>query len=112
MTGFSSVYITVSHETDEATRIAKNLVASNLAACVNILSPMTSIYRWEGALCEDREVAVLVKTRAELVDQVIERVRELHSYSCPCIVAWPIVAGNPDYLEWLGSETGASNTPK
>lgn len=100
MTGFSTVYITTS-DNDEALRIARDLVDRRLAACANVLGPITSVYRWEGALCEDGEVGLLVKTRAALLDAVIERVRGMHSYSCPCIVAWPIEGGNPDYLEWL-----------
>ncbi len=104
MTGFSTVYITTS-DNDEALKIARDLVDRRLAACANVLGPITSVYRWEGALCEDGEVGLLVKTRAALLDEVIERVRELHSYSCPCIVAWPIEGGNPDYLEWLDSNT-------
>lgn len=106
MTTYCTVYITTPDH-DEATRIATALVESGLAACANILGDLTSIYRWEGALRQDREVALLLKTRSDLVDRVIERVLELHSYECPCVVAWPIGNGNAAYLDWIGAETGA-----
>ena len=104
---FSSVYITAGSR-DEALAIGKALVEERLAACANILGGMTSIYWWEGALREDAEAVLIVKTRAELVDRLIERVKALHSYDCPCVVAWPIEAGNPAYLDWLAEETEAA----
>ena len=110
MTDFSSVYITASSH-DEAVAIARDLVERRLAACANVFDKLTSIYRWEGAIAEEPEAAIVAKTRSGLVDDLIARVREVHSYSCPCIVAWPIVGGNPDYLDWLAAETGAPPRP-
>lgn len=101
---FVIVYVTVSTET-EAQRIAEIVVGERLAACANILPPIRSIYWWEGKLESAGEVAVLLKTRETLADPLIERVRELHSYECPCIVAMPLVAGNPAFVAWIGSET-------
>lgn len=101
---FVIVYVTVSTET-EAQRIAETVVGERLAACANILPPIRSIYWWEGKLESAGEVAVLLKTRETLADPLIERVRELHSYECPCIVAMPLVAGNPAFVAWIGSET-------
>ena len=98
-----SIYITTGDE-DEARRIGRVLVEERLAACVNIL-PIKSIYRWEENIEEENEVAMFVKTRAELADQVIERVKELHSYEVPCIVSLPIAKGNPDYLKWIEEST-------
>ena len=100
----NSVYITT-ESLDEALAIGKALVKERLAACANVLDGAHSIYWWQGAVQEDREALLILKTRAELVDRLIERVKALHSYDCPCIVALPIVAGNPDYLTWIERET-------
>lgn len=98
------VYITAANR-NEALAIGRTLVAERLVACANVLDGMTSVYRWEGELSEDREAVLIAKTRQELADRVVTRVRELHSYKCPCVVSWPITAGNPDYLAWIGIET-------
>jgi periplasmic divalent cation tolerance protein len=90
---------------DEARRIAEALVAERLAACANILPGVHSIYRWQGAVERADEVVILAKTRATLVDAAIARVKALHSYQVPCVVALPIVGGNPEYLRWLEEET-------
>ena len=100
---YCSIYITTGDE-DEAGRIGRALVEEKLAACVNIL-PIKSIYRWEENIEEEGEVVMFVKTRAELADEVIKRVKELHSYEVPCIVSFPIEKGNPDYLKWIGEST-------
>ena len=100
---YCSIYITTGDE-DEARRIGRTLVEERLVACVNIL-PIKSIYRWEGDIEEEEEVVMFVKTRDELAGQVIERVKELHSYEVPCIVSLPITKGNPDYLKWIEEST-------
>lgn len=100
------VYITASNQ-EEALVIGRTLVNERLAACANVLDGATSIYKWEGELNEDGEAVMIAKTRQELVDRVIARVRELHTYDCPCVVSWPITAGNPEFLSWIGRETGA-----
>ncbi len=97
------IYITTKDE-EEARKIGKALVEERLAACVNIL-PISSIYRWQGNIEEESEMAMFVKTRAELVDEVIARVKALHSYEVPCIVSLPIAKGNPDYLKWIEEST-------
>ena len=102
---FRFLYITTA-KVEEARKIGSALVEARLAACANILSGMESIYWWRGEIVQDRETVLIVKTRAELVDKVIERVKEMHSYACPCIVALPILDGNPAYLSWLEAETG------
>jgi periplasmic divalent cation tolerance protein len=99
-----SVYI-VAADMAEADRIAEALVDERLAACVNILGAVRSVYRWEGAVERAEEVALIAKTTAELFDRLAVRVRELHSYDTPAIVAWPIVAGDAAYIEWIGAET-------
>ncbi len=102
------VYMTAADE-DEAGRIGRALVAERLAACVNVIPGMRSIYRWQGEVHDDREVVVIAKTREALVDALVARVKELHSYDCPCVVALPIGAGNPDFLDWIEAETAESS---
>jgi periplasmic divalent cation tolerance protein len=104
---FRSLYITVA-TLEEAQRIGEALVVERLAACANILPGAHSIYRWQGKVVRDNEVVIFAKTRATLVDAAIARVKALHSYQVPCVVALPIVAGNPQYLEWLEAETSPS----
>jgi periplasmic divalent cation tolerance protein len=101
---FRILYITAANS-DEAMRLAKGLVEARLAACANILGGINSVYWWQGKIEEGSEVALIAKTRADLVEECIAKVKELHSYSCPCVIALPILAGNPPYLEWLAAET-------
>ena len=100
----SLVYITAGGR-EEALQIGRALVEDRMVACANVLDGMYSLYWWEGAVQQDSEAVLIVKTRRALVPRVIERVRALHSYDCPCVVALPIVDGNPDYLAWLAAET-------
>jgi|WetSurMetagenome_2_1015567.scaffolds.fasta_scaffold100231_3 periplasmic divalent cation tolerance protein len=98
------VYITVKDK-NQARAIGKALVREKYAACANIIDRINSFYFWEGSLCDDNEAALIVKTRKSLLDRLIKRVKELHTYSVPCIVALPIVGGNPDFLKWVQKET-------
>ena len=100
----SFVYITAGNM-DEARSIAQELVSTRLAACANILDNMRSIYWWEGKIQEDREVVLIAKTRESLVPRLIEEVKSLHSYDCPCIVSLPISDGNKPCLDWIGEVT-------
>lgn len=100
----SVVYITAK-DRDEAMHIARVLVSERLVACANLLDAVTSLYWWEDAVQTSNEVVLISKTRSDNVDRVIARVKELHSYECPCIVSWPIAQGAPDYLSWLFEET-------
>lgn len=102
------VYITV-ESVDAAGEIARTLVEERLAACANMIEGMRSVYRWQGKVEEASEVIVIAKTRDDLLDLLTERVRALHSYECPCVVGLPVVGGNPDYLEWIASETRGSS---
>jgi periplasmic divalent cation tolerance protein len=88
----------------EAQKIGKALVESRLAACVNILDNMQSIYRWEQEIQQDTEVVLIAKTTASLVSQLVEKVKTLHSYDCPCIVSLPILDGYPPFLDWVQAE--------
>ena len=102
----SFVYMTCG-DFAQARRIARTLVDERLAACANIIDGMKSVYWWHGAVREDNEVVLIAKTRAPLVEALIERVRDLHSDDVPCVVELPIARGNPDYLRWLADETAA-----
>ncbi len=98
------VYMTAATK-EEAQRIGSALVEERLAACANVIDGMISIYRWEGKVQNDREAVLIAKTRAGLVDALTSRVKELHSYEIPCVVALPITGGNAGFLDWIGSET-------
>lgn len=98
------VYVTCGSPA-EATAIGRSLVGERLAACANIIPAMTSIYHWEGAVSEDNETILLLKTTPARLDAVTERVKALHSYDLPCVVALPLVAGNADYVDWIAAET-------
>lgn len=90
---------------DEAGRIGAALVEERLAACANILEGMRSVYWWEGAVQEEREAVLILKTTADKLAAAIERVQALHSYDVPCVVALPVEAGNAAFLDWVGKET-------
>ena len=90
---------------EQAETIAQALVGERLAACVNLVSPIRSIYRWQGEVQTEAEHMMIIKTRAKLVSKVEARVRELHSYQVPEVIALPIVAGAESYLEWIFDST-------
>jgi periplasmic divalent cation tolerance protein len=85
---------------------ARALVEAHLAACVNLLPPMVSIYRWEGAIEQETERQVIIKTSRDRVLMLWERVRELHPYDVPEFIVLPIVDGNDAYLRWVAESTG------
>jgi periplasmic divalent cation tolerance protein len=93
---------------ESASRLAHDLVAQRLAACVNVLSECDSVYRWKGRVENTREVPVLIKTRAARYAEVETAIRRLHPYELPEIVAVPIVRGFDDYLQWVADETRIS----
>ncbi len=90
----------------EAQRIGRQIVEERLAACVNILGPCRSFYRWEGAIETATEVPALFKTTAEIADPLIARVKELHSYSIPALAVWPIERLSAEYGDWVEKELG------
>lgn len=100
-----SVYVTAP-SMEVARRIAQHAVNEGLAACANML-PVHSVYRWEGALQEDAEVAMFLKTRRELVPRLEQAIRTLHPHQVPCIVAFDLVGGHAPYLAWIDAETHA-----
>ena len=94
------VYITTGDKT-EARKIGTALIESRLAACINIIDQMNSLYRWEGQIQDDREVILIAKTTAENVPALKEKVKSMHSYECPCIVCLPVTDGYAPFLEWI-----------
>jgi len=92
-----------------AERIAEALVADRLAACVNIVPGITSIYCWQGEVQHDSELLLLIKTRGECYPALEARIRELHSYDVPEIIAVPIQRGSESYLAWLDASVGKAS---
>jgi periplasmic divalent cation tolerance protein len=95
------VILSTASSIEEAARIGRLLVERQLAACVNLVPGLRSIYRWEGRVCDDAEVLLVIKTRAGLTAAVLEAIRAMHSYQLPEAIALPIIDGSPDYLAWL-----------
>ncbi|SDG93480.1 divalent-cation tolerance protein CutA [Roseospirillum parvum] len=98
------VYMTAGSH-DEAKEVARTLVEERLAACVNILGAMTSVYRWQDRVTDGEEVALIAKTRQDLVERLTARLAEIHTYDCPCAITLPIEGGHPPFLDWIGEET-------
>jgi periplasmic divalent cation tolerance protein len=105
------VLVTVPDQ-DAARAIARAVVGDKLAACVNIVGPIRSIYRWQDAIEDEAEFLLLIKTRARLYARVEARVKELHSYQVPEVIALPIESGSAQYLGWLLEATAPTPTRK
>jgi periplasmic divalent cation tolerance protein len=86
---------------EEAIKIAHALVEEHLAACVNLISPLRSIYRWEGKIWDEKEWMLIIKTQKQRFGELEKKVKSLHSYAVPEIISLPIVEGSPPYLNWL-----------
>lgn len=98
------VYVTAGDRA-EAIKLAETVVGERLAACANILGTMTAVFHWGGKVEQGEEVPLLFKTRRAVLDALIARIQDLHSYDCPCVVALPIEGGNQAFLRWIGEET-------
>ena len=94
------VLVTVPNE-EEAARIARALVEERLAACANIIPSVRSIYRWKGEVCDDSECLLVIKTLWDRFDDLERRVKELHSYEVPEVIALRVVKGSEEYLDWV-----------
>jgi len=90
---------------EEALKIANALVEEHLAACANVISPIRSIYRWEGKIWDEKEWLLIIKTQKQRFGELEKKVKSLHSYSVPEIVSLPILEGSPSYLNWLEEMT-------
>ena len=110
MTPYRIVFITAGGE-EEAVRIAKALVEQRLAACVNIIQPVRSIYRWEGKVCDEQELMLVAKTHVAQIAALMACVEELHSYEVPEVLAIPIESGFPPYLEWVEESCTTADNP-
>lgn len=98
------IYITTS-SLEEARAIGNELVSRRLAAGVNIIDSINSIYWWDGKIQDEREAILIAKTKEALVPELIEKVKSMHSYTCPCIVSLPILDGSRMFLDWVIDET-------
>jgi periplasmic divalent cation tolerance protein len=99
------IVVLVTAPAEDAARIARALVHDNLCACANIVGPIRSIYRWEGEVRDEAEALLVLKTRAALLDRLAARVRELHGYEVPEILALDVAAGSEPYLRWIDEAT-------
>jgi periplasmic divalent cation tolerance protein len=96
--------LTTTDSLDLALRIASALVEQKEAACVNIVPGIRSIYRWEGKVCDDAELLLLIKSSADRFEAIRSRIRQIHTYEVPEVVSLPIAAGDPSYLRWLNEQ--------
>lgn len=99
------VILVTASKAEEAELIVKALVEERLAACCNIVPSIQSVYRWEGKICSDTEILLVIKTKKDLFGQIERRIRELHSYQVPEIIALSVHAGSEPYLQWLAKST-------
>lgn len=97
------VYITASNR-NEAESISDAIIRERLVACTNIIDNMSALFRWENAVQKEQEVILIAKTTSGAFPVLEARVKELHSYECPCIIGLPIAMGNEDYLSWIEEE--------
>jgi len=102
----SVVVVLVTTQSDQASRVAHHLVDNRVAACVNIVPEIRSVYRWEGNVEEDSECLLLIKTTKLMYEAVSTAVREVHPYSVPEIIALPLVDGYDGYLRWVRENVG------
>ena len=103
MNSDSLVVFSTAPDTDVAEALAEHLVTEQLAACVNLVGGMRSVYRWQGEVHRDSEVLLIVKTDQRHLEPLIETLQHRHPYDCPEIIAMPIVGGSAEYLDWLAS---------
>lgn len=100
------VIVTSTTDSEEAARsLAAGAVEAKLGACAQVVGPITSVYRWEGAVRTDREWRVEIKTAADRVRPLVEHLKAVHAYDVPEVIVTPITGGNPDYLSWVVDET-------
>jgi periplasmic divalent cation tolerance protein len=106
-TGAIVIFVTTGSE-DEAHRVAVHLLGRKKAVCINIVPRVDSLFWWQGKLDSAKESLLIIKTKASLLQEVIDLVKEVHSYAAPEIIAMPIIEGSEDYLKWIDDEVGGS----
>lgn len=99
------IFVTAANK-EEAAKISSALIKGKLAACVNIIENVRSLFWWQGEVDNAKEVLLIIKSRKALVNKLIKKVKSLHSYEVPEIIALPIVAGDRKYLKWINDSTG------
>jgi periplasmic divalent cation tolerance protein len=99
------VVLVTSGSEEEALKIAHSLVEKHLAACVNLISSIRSLYRWEGKISDEKEYLLIIKTQKQRFEELEKEVKSLHSYSVPEIISLPIVEGSSAYLNWIRENT-------
>ena len=104
----SFVVLSTFPDADTAARVARTLVEEQLAACVNLLPTVRSIYRWEGKVCDEAETLAVIKTTAERYAALAAKIAELHPYQVPEVIALPVADGHPPYLAWLAEQVAWS----
>ncbi|MCA9053040.1 MAG: divalent-cation tolerance protein CutA [Planctomycetaceae bacterium] len=104
MSDIAIIYSTAATREDAVT-LGRTLVEERIVACANVVDGATSIYWWEGAVQQEGEAVLLLKTRSELVDRAMRRIRALHRYECPALVAWNPAAVSADYRAWILNQT-------
>ena len=104
MTDVNVVFSTIDNQ-DQAVKISETLVTERVAACVNILPQVTSVYRWQGQIHKEPEYIMIIKTKTDKLDQLITRVKQLHPYDVPEIISFPIQHGLSSYLDWVVEQT-------
>ena len=102
------IVLNTCNSAEVASLIAESLVAKKLAACVNIVNGVESVYQWQGKIEHDKEILLIIKTRKALFSQVQNAIQELHNYELPEIIAVPIDTGEKNYLNWIKSATLAT----
>ena len=98
------IFVTTS-SIDEARKIGNTLVEEKLIACANIISQVESIFYWQDKVCNEKEALMIIKTQKKLIDKIIKRVKSLHSYTVPEVIALPIIEGSKDYIKWVKEVT-------
>jgi len=100
--------LTTCNSSETSSLIAEALISNKIAACVNIIKGVESVYQWQGKIEHDKEILLIIKTRESLFSQVEQSIQELHSYELPEIIAVPIMTGEKNYLNWIQSATLAT----
>jgi len=101
---YTVLFSTAPHE-EEAANIARALVEKHLVACVNIVPKIRSIYNWQGKMCDEPEVLMIMKAQEKMTEKIMAELKKLHSYECPELISIPISDGLPDYLNWIDEQS-------